>query len=107
MRGDYFAMRRLTDEARQVAERLSTPLIRLASHRLAGITAMYFGAFADGRSEFEAILRLYDARRHRSEPMHYVHDPKSRPSPILRPSSRCWAFLSKPVVRARGVPLRR
>ena len=69
-------MRRLTDEARQVAERLPSPLIRLASHRLAGITAMHFGAFAEARSEFEAILRLYDAPRHRSQPVHYVHDPK-------------------------------
>jgi predicted ATPase/class 3 adenylate cyclase len=76
VRGNYRMMRRLTDEARQVAERLPNPLIRLASHRLAGITAMYFGAFSEARSEFEAILRLYDARQHRSQPVHYVHDPK-------------------------------
>jgi len=76
VRGDYRMMRRLTDEARQVAERLPNPLIRLASHRLAGITAMYFGAFSESRSEFEAILRLYDAHQHRSQPVHYVHDPK-------------------------------
>ncbi|WP_136623499.1 hypothetical protein [Bradyrhizobium centrolobii] len=69
-------MRRLSEEARQVANRLPDPIIRLASHRLAGITAMHFGAFPEARSEFEAILRLYDARRHRSQPVHYVHDPK-------------------------------
>jgi predicted ATPase len=51
-------------------------VIRLASHRLAGITAMHFGAFPKARSEFEAILQLYDARQHRSQPVHYVHDPK-------------------------------
>lgn len=76
VRGDYRMMRRLTDEARQVSERLPNPVIRLASHRLAGITAMHFGAFPNARSEFEAILQLYDARQHRSQPVHYVHDPK-------------------------------
>ena len=85
VRGDYSVMRRLTDEARQVAERLPSPLIRLASHRLAGITAMHFGAFAEARSEFEAILRLYDAPRHRSQPVHYVHDPKVSALTYLAP----------------------
>jgi len=85
VRGDYSVMRRLTDEARQVAERLPSPLIRLASHRLAGITAMHFGAFAEAQSEFEAILRLYDARRHRSQPVHYVHDPKVSALTYLAP----------------------
>ncbi|MEH2537576.1 MULTISPECIES: adenylate/guanylate cyclase domain-containing protein [unclassified Bradyrhizobium] len=85
VRGDYSAMRRLTDEACRVAERLPSPLIRLASHRLAGITAMHFGEFAEARSEFEAILRLYDARRHRSQPVHYVHDPKVSALTYLAP----------------------
>jgi len=76
VRGDYPMMRRLTDEARQVSERLPNPVIRLASHRLAGITAMHFGAFPEARSEFEAILQLYDAQQHRSQPVHYVHDPQ-------------------------------
>jgi len=76
VRGDYPTMRRLTDEARQVSERLPNPVIRLASHRLAGITAMHFGAFPEARSEFEAILQLYDAQQHRSQPVHYVHDPQ-------------------------------
>jgi predicted ATPase/class 3 adenylate cyclase len=76
VRGDYRMMRRLTDEARQVSERLPNPVIRLASHRLAGITAMHFGAFPEARSELDAILQLYDARQHRSQPVHYVHDPK-------------------------------
>jgi predicted ATPase/class 3 adenylate cyclase len=76
VRGDYPMMRRLTDEARQVSERFPNPVVRLAGHRLAGITAMHFGAFSEARFEFEAILRLYDASRHRSEPVHYVHDPK-------------------------------
>src|SRR6185295_13491012 len=69
----------------RVAERLPSPLIRLASHRLAGITAMHFGAFAEARSEFEAILRLYDAPRHRSQPVHYVHDPKVSALTYLAP----------------------
>ncbi|MDB6088890.1 MAG: adenylate cyclase, partial [Gammaproteobacteria bacterium] len=76
VRGHYRMMRRLTDEARQISERLPNPVVRLASHRLAGITAMHFGAFLEARSEFEAILQLYDARQHRSQPVHYVHDPK-------------------------------
>jgi predicted ATPase/class 3 adenylate cyclase len=76
VRGDYPVMRRLTEEAWQVAERLPNPLVRLASHRLAGITAMHYGAFAEACSEFEAILRLYDADQHRSQPVHYVHDPE-------------------------------
>ena len=63
VRGDYPMMRQLTDEARQVSERLPNPVVRLASHRLAGITAMHFGAFPEARSEFEAILQLYDAQR--------------------------------------------
>jgi predicted ATPase len=76
VRGNYPMMRRLTDEARQVSGRFPNPIVRLASHRLAGITAMHFGAFSEARFEFEAILRLYDASRHRSDPVHYVHDPK-------------------------------
>jgi len=76
VRGHYPMMQRLTDEARQVSERLANPVVRLASHRLAGITAMHFGAFSKARSELEAILRLYDARQHRSQPVHYVHDPE-------------------------------
>jgi predicted ATPase/class 3 adenylate cyclase len=85
VRGDYPAMRRLADEARHVSERLPNPVVRLASHRLAGITAMYFGAFAEARSEFDAILCLYDASQHRSEPVHYVHDPKVSALTYLAP----------------------
>jgi predicted ATPase len=76
VRGDYPAMRRLVEETRQISERLPHPMVRLASHRLAGITAMHFGAFSEARSEFEAILRVYDASQHRSQPVHYVHDPE-------------------------------
>jgi predicted ATPase/class 3 adenylate cyclase len=76
VRGDYPMMRQLTDEARQVSERLPNPVIRLASHRMAGITAMHFGSFPEARCEFEAILQLYDAQQHRSQPVHYVHDPQ-------------------------------
>lgn len=85
VRGDYPVMRRLADEARQVSERLPNPMVRLASHRLAGITAMHFGAFPEARSEFEAILGLYDASEHRSQPMHYVHDPKVSALTYLAP----------------------
>jgi len=46
---------------------------------------MHFGAFAEARSEFEAILRLYDAPRHRSQPVHYVHDPKVSALTYLAP----------------------
>jgi predicted ATPase len=85
VRGDYPMMRRLTDEARQVSQRLPNRLIRLASHRLAGITAMHFGVFPKARSEFEAILRLYDARQHRSQPVHFVHDPQVSALTYLAP----------------------
>jgi predicted ATPase/class 3 adenylate cyclase len=74
--GNCEKMRRLVDEAQQICERLPNPVLRLASHRLAGITAMHSGAFSVARSEFEAITRLYDPKRHRSQPAHYVHDPE-------------------------------
>jgi predicted ATPase/class 3 adenylate cyclase len=85
VRGDYTMMRRLSDEARQVSERLPNPAIRLASHRLAGITAMHFGVFRTAQSEFETILHLYDTRLHRSQPVHYVHDPKVSALTYLAP----------------------
>jgi len=37
---------------------------------------MHCGAFLGARSEFDAILAFYDASQHRSQPVHYVHDPK-------------------------------
>src|SRR5207247_10582435 len=61
------------------------PVVRLASHRLAGITAMHFGTFLTARCEFEAILRLYDPRQHRSQPVHYVHDPEVSALTYLAP----------------------
>jgi predicted ATPase/class 3 adenylate cyclase len=85
VRGDYPMMRRLTDEARHVSERMPDPVVRLASHRLAGITAMHFGTFPQARCDFEAILRLYDPRQHRSQPVHYVHDPKVSALTYLAP----------------------
>jgi predicted ATPase/class 3 adenylate cyclase len=75
VRGNYPMMRRLTDEAQSIVQRLPHPMVRLASHRLAGITAMHSGAFPAACSEFEAIIGSYDARQHRSQPVHYVHDP--------------------------------
>jgi predicted ATPase/class 3 adenylate cyclase len=83
--GDYRVMRRLTDEARGVSERLSSPVLRLAAHRLAAVTAMYHGALCEARSEFDAILRLYDASCHRSQPVHYVHDPQVSALTYLAP----------------------
>jgi predicted ATPase len=88
VRGDYPMMRQLTDEAQRACERVPNPVVRLAGHRLAGITAMHFGAFAQARSEFEAILRLYDASRHRSQPVHYVHDPQVSALTYLAPVPR-------------------
>ena len=100
VRGDYRMMRRLTDEARQVSERLPNPVIRLASHRLAGITAMHFGAFAEARSEFEAILQPI-----RPAPASIAAGAlRSRPEG-LGPHLSCagpldpWAYPSKRVVR--------
>jgi predicted ATPase len=78
-------MRRLTDEAQGVSQRLSSPVLRLAAHRLAAITGMYRGALSEARSEFEAILRLYDASHHRPQPVHYVHDPRVSALSYLAP----------------------
>jgi predicted ATPase/class 3 adenylate cyclase len=85
VRGNHPVMMRLADEARQVSKRLPNPLIRLASNRLAGITAMYSGAFPEARSEFEAILALYDPYQHRGQPVHYVHDSKVSALTYLAP----------------------
>jgi predicted ATPase/class 3 adenylate cyclase len=76
VRGNYPAMRQLTAEVQRLSKRLPDPILQLASHRLAGITAMHAGEFPEARSEFEAILALYDPGQHRSHPVHYVHDPK-------------------------------
>jgi predicted ATPase len=85
VRGDYQVMQRLTDEAQGVSQRLSSPVLRLAAHRLAAITDMYRGALSEARSEFEAILRLYDAGHHRPQPVHYVHDPRVSALTYLAP----------------------
>jgi predicted ATPase/class 3 adenylate cyclase len=85
VRGNCPMMRQLADEARHVSERLSNPVVRLASHRLAGITAMHVGAFPEACAEFEAILHLYDASEHRSQPVHYVHDPNVSALTYLAP----------------------
>jgi hypothetical protein len=102
VRGDFQAMRRLTDEARGVSQRLSSPVLRLVAHRLAAITALYHGALREARSEFEAILRLYDASQHRPAPVHYVHDPQVSALTYLAPV--LW-MLGFPIKRA--VPARR
>jgi predicted ATPase len=46
---------------------------------------MHFGALREARSEFGAILRLYDASQHRSQPVHYVHDPEVSALTYLAP----------------------
>ncbi|SIO47947.1 Predicted ATPase [Bradyrhizobium erythrophlei] len=76
VRGDYGMMRQLAEEARRTSERTADAALRLAAHRLSGLTALHVGAFVEARSEFEAILRLYDPSQHRPPPVHYVHDPK-------------------------------
>jgi predicted ATPase/class 3 adenylate cyclase len=76
VRGDHRMMRELTDQVRRASERTADESLRLAAHRLAGITAMYAGDFPEARSEFETILQLYDPTRHRPPPVHYVHDPE-------------------------------
>jgi predicted ATPase/class 3 adenylate cyclase len=74
--GSFPMMQQLTDEARDLSRRVPHPMLRLANHRLAGVTALYSGAFSVARSEFNAIVSTYDANQHRSQPIHYVHDPK-------------------------------
>ncbi|MBV9976874.1 MAG: AAA family ATPase [Hyphomicrobiales bacterium] len=83
VRGDYGMMRQLTDEARRTSERTADAALLLAAHRLSGLTALQVGAFVEARSEFEAILRLYDPSQHRPPPVHYVHDPKISALPYL------------------------
>jgi predicted ATPase/class 3 adenylate cyclase len=85
VRGDYPMMCRLTHEAQQVSRRVASPILQLAAHRLAGITAMHFGDFPQARSEFQAILRMYDASQHRSKPGYYVHDPEVSALTYLAP----------------------
>jgi class 3 adenylate cyclase/predicted ATPase len=86
--GNFPMMQRLADEARSLHQRLPHPMIRLASHRLAGITALHSGAFLSSLSEFNSILSTYDASQHRSQPVHYVHDPKVSALAYLAPL--CW-----------------
>ena len=85
VRGDYPMMCRLTHEAQQVSRRVASPILQLAAHRLAGMTAMHFGDFPQARSEFQAILPVYDAREHRSKPGYYVHDPEVSALTYLAP----------------------
>jgi predicted ATPase/class 3 adenylate cyclase len=85
VRSDHRVMRRLTDEAQGVSQRLSSPVLRLAAHRLTAITAMYHGALCEARAGFEAILRLYDASHHRPQPVHFVHDPQVSALTYLAP----------------------
>ena len=44
---------------------------------------MHFGAFAEARSEFETILRLYEPSQHRPPAVHYVHDPRISALPYM------------------------
>jgi predicted ATPase len=83
--GSFPMMQQLTDEARDLSQRLPYPILRLASHRLAGVTALYSGAFSVALSEFNAIVSTYDANQHRSQPVHYVHDPKVSALAYLAP----------------------
>ena len=83
--GDYPMMCRLANEAQQVSRRVASPILQLAAHRLAGMTAMHFGDFPQARSEFQAILPVYDAREHRSKPGYYVHDPEVSALTYLAP----------------------
>jgi class 3 adenylate cyclase/predicted ATPase len=85
VRGDYPMMCRLTHEAQQVSRRVASPILQLAAHRLAGITAMHYGDFPRARSEFQSILRMYDASQHRSKPGYYVHDPEVSALTYLAP----------------------
>jgi predicted ATPase len=95
VRGDYGMMRQITDEARRASDRTEDPILRLAAHRLSGLTAMHFGAFAEARSEFETILRLYEPSQHRPPAVHYVPIPRSRRCRIWPLSSGSWGIRSR------------
>jgi predicted ATPase/class 3 adenylate cyclase len=83
VRGDYGMMLQLAEEARRTSERMADAALRIAGHRLSALTALHSGAFAEARSEFETILRLYDPGQHRPPPVHYVHDAKISALPYL------------------------
>ena len=83
VRGDYGKMRHMTEEARRMSDLMADATLRLAAHRLSGLTAMHFGAFPQARSEFETILRLYEPSQHRPPAVHYVHDPKISAFPYI------------------------
>jgi len=76
VRGDHHMMRQLADEARRTSQQMADEALELVGYRLVGLNALYFGAFAEARSAFETILRIYDPSRHRPQPVHYIHDPK-------------------------------
>ena len=76
VRGEYDKMQQSIQEATRLAQAMGDEALELAAHRFSAIGAMYVGDLARARSEFETILSLYDASRHRPPPVHYVHDPK-------------------------------
>ncbi|SAL14012.1 guanylate cyclase [Caballeronia peredens] len=76
VRGDHQMMRQLADEARRTSAQMADEALELAGYRLAGLNAIHFGQFVEARAAFETILRIYDASRHRPQPVHYIHDPK-------------------------------
>ncbi|MCK1606571.1 AAA family ATPase [Bradyrhizobium sp. 166] len=83
VRGDFGAMQSLVAEAQRAAERTGDTALKLATHRLAALTAMHAGDFLTARLELEAIVRRYQPDTHRPPPVHYVHDPKASALPYL------------------------
>jgi predicted ATPase/class 3 adenylate cyclase len=76
VRGEHDKMQQSVQEATRLANAMGDEALGLAAHRFSAIGAMYVGDLARARSDFETILALYDASRHRPPPVHYVHDPK-------------------------------
>ncbi|HEY9063513.1 MAG TPA: AAA family ATPase [Burkholderiaceae bacterium] len=76
VRGDPAMMRQLALDATTTAEATSDDALRLVGCRLAGLSAIHFGKFAEARTALETIVRSYDPSKHRPPPDHYVHDPK-------------------------------
>jgi predicted ATPase len=98
--GNYPVMQQLTKEASNVSQRLPHTMIRLASHRLAGITALHGGVFPNALHNFEAIICTYDVSQHRFRPVNYVHDPKISALAYLAPLYWILGHLDQ-AVRAR------
>ena len=70
VRGDYGMMRQLTEEARRTSERTADPALRLAAHRLSGLTGLQSGAFVERAQNLRRSCASMTRAQHRPPPVH-------------------------------------